>query len=83
MMIKSLYDFTKKAYHNYPSNGIERDDWLFIYFAQPVLTVDLIKWTEGCTEAIAAMEAGRSTGLMEYFEFMKELINKEVSIVRG
>jgi len=33
MMVRSLYDISKKAYHNYPSNGIERDDWLFQYFA--------------------------------------------------
>ena len=55
MMIKSLYDITRKGYFNYPKNGLERDEWLFTYFAQPVLTVDLIKWTEGCTEAIIQM----------------------------
>lgn len=49
MMIKTLYDITKKAYFNYPENGLERKDWLFAYFAQPILTVDLIKWTEDCT----------------------------------
>lgn len=83
MMVKSLYDLTKKAYVQYPSNGIERDDWLFIYFAQPVLTVDLVKWTEGCTEAIISIGEGKSTAMMEYFDFMKEMINREVSIVRG
>ena len=33
MMIKSLYDFSKKAYLKYPYNGLERDEWLFTYFA--------------------------------------------------
>jgi len=40
MMIKSLYDFTKKALDEYPSNGIERNEWLFAYSAQPVITID-------------------------------------------
>jgi hypothetical protein len=29
MMVKSLYDITKRAYQNYPTNGLERDAWLF------------------------------------------------------
>ena len=33
MMIKSLYDDTKKALDEYPSNGIERNEWLFNYAA--------------------------------------------------
>ena len=33
MMIKSLYDFTKKAYVNYPHDGLDRDAWLFGYAA--------------------------------------------------
>lgn len=31
MMIKSLYDVTQKSLLEYPSNGIERDEWLFNY----------------------------------------------------
>ena len=52
MMIVSLYDNTKVAYMKYPENPIERRDWLFGYPAQPIITVDQIKWTEGCTNAI-------------------------------
>lgn len=55
MMIKSLYDFTKKAYVNYPHDGLDRDAWLFGYAAQPILTIDLVKWTEGCQDAIMKM----------------------------
>lgn len=40
MMITSLYDFTKKALVEYPANGIERNEWLFAYAAQPVITID-------------------------------------------
>jgi dynein heavy chain len=40
MMVKSLYDITKKALVEYPENGIERNKWLFAYPAQPVLTID-------------------------------------------
>ena len=83
MMIKSLYDFTKKAYYEYPKNGLLRDQWIFNFFAQPVLTVDLIKWTEGCEKAILLFAGGRSTAMLEHSEFMKELINREVAVVRG
>ena len=33
MMNKSLYDISRKAYMNYPDNGLQRDDWLLGYFA--------------------------------------------------
>ena len=82
MLNKSLYDITRKAYRNYPENGLQRDDWLLGYFAQPVLTVDIIKWTEGCTSAILEMSEGKSHALPKYFDFMKELITVEVQIVR-
>jgi dynein heavy chain len=65
MMVQSLYDITKKSYDVYPANGLLRDNWLFTYFAQPVLTTDLIKWTEGCELAIMGIQEGRSTALME------------------
>ncbi len=48
MMILSLYDLTKKSHFEYPDNGLVRKEWLFRYPAQPILTTDLIKWTELC-----------------------------------
>jgi len=33
MMNQSLYDFTKKAFHEYPDDGTKRDKWLFKYAA--------------------------------------------------
>ena len=52
MMVKTLYDITKKSLTEYPANGIERNEWLFAYPAQPVLTVDQVVWTKGVEEAI-------------------------------
>ena len=40
MMIKSLYDSTLLSLKEYPANGIERNEWLFNYAAQPVITID-------------------------------------------
>lgn len=58
MMVKTLHSITKRAMLEYPENGLERNDWMLSYPAQPVLTVDLIKWTEGCTDAIVRMSIG-------------------------
>jgi dynein heavy chain len=53
MMIQSLYDITKNAYHTYPeTKAHERAEWLFHCAAQPILTIDMVKWTEGCEAAI-------------------------------
>jgi dynein heavy chain len=82
MMIKSLYDLTKDSLLCYPENPFERKAWLFNYAAQPILTVDLIKWTEGCTDAILKTHNGYKNGVKDYFEFMKILITKMVQIVR-
>lgn len=40
MMVKTLYDITKRSMVEYPPNALERNAWLFAYVAQPVLTVD-------------------------------------------
>ena len=84
MMFKTIYDITKLAFHEYPEDGLDRKEWLFAYPAQPVLTVDLITWTEAATKAILEVETGHNAkGLIEFFEFMKELMNRMVEIVRG
>ena len=31
MMVKTLYDLTKRSMLEYPENGIERNEWLFNY----------------------------------------------------
>ena len=82
MMIKTLYDISKAAIASYPQNPLERKDWLFNYPAQPILVVDLIKWTEGCVDAINKAYEGNSLAIAEYFDFMKDLITAEVNIVR-
>lgn len=83
MMVKTLHSITKQAFLQYPENGLERKDWLFAFPAQPILTVDLIKWTEGCTDAIMRMSLGQKNALREYNSFMKDLINRMVETVRG
>jgi dynein heavy chain len=42
MMVKTLYDITKRAYDVYPENALKRREWLFEQElpAQPILTVD-------------------------------------------
>ena len=52
MMIKYLYDYTKDAFKTCPEELAQRKDWLFRYPAQPIIVVDLIKWTTGCVTAI-------------------------------
>lgn len=83
MMVKTLHDITKNAFLNYPENGLERNHWLFQYPAQPILTVDLIKWTEECTQAIIQMQEGSTNALKQFNEFMKKQITKMVETVRG
>jgi len=56
MMFKSLYDITSKSIEMYPETGLNRKDWFFATAAQPVLTVDLVKWTDKCEEAIRDIE---------------------------
>lgn len=84
MMFKTIYDITKLAFTEYPDEPLDRREWLFAYPAQPVLTVDLIEWTESATKAIQEVETGSNPkGLLDFFNFMKELMNKMVEIVRG
>jgi len=69
MMVKSLYDSTKKAWKEYPEDPVARDKWLLSYPAQPVLTVDLIMWTKGVTEALQDIYKGiNRAALEEYLE---------------
>jgi dynein heavy chain len=70
MMCQSLYDETRLALHRYPENGIERADWLFTAPAQPILTIDMVKWTEGVESAIYEIMKGKnSSALKEFLEF--------------
>lgn len=52
MMRQSIYDVTKRAFQQYPSDGTQRDEWLFNYAAQPILTIDMVYWTAGVSRAI-------------------------------
>ena len=67
MMVKSLYDLTKKAWQEYPEDGRKRNQWLFDYPAQPVLTIDQVMWTNGCQSAISEIEKGKNKRALEEF----------------
>jgi dynein heavy chain, axonemal len=60
MMTQSLYENTRNAVACYPENGIERSQWLFHTNAQSILTVDMIKWTEGVEAAIYEIMKGKN-----------------------
>lgn len=70
-MIESLYYYTRDAFYKCPENLLERKDWLFKYPAQPVLVVDMIKWTNGCVSAIQAAQEGNREAIIVYYEKMK------------
>lgn len=83
MMVKSLYDVAKQALKEYPDDDpLNRQKWLFSYNSQNILLVDLVKWTEGVTEAVLNEEANPKKGIKSYQTFMKEMITKMVAIVR-
>jgi dynein heavy chain len=84
MMIKSLFDVTKKSLVEYPSNGIERNEWLFNYAAQPVITIDQVMWTSGVTAAIQEIMRGKNKKALEEFLVFSDLqIEKMVDLVRS
>ena len=83
MMVKSLYDVAKQALKEYPDDDpLNRQKWLFSYNSQNILLVDLVKWTEGVTEAVLNEETNPKKGIKLYQAFMKEMITKMVAIVR-
>ena len=86
MMIKTLYDETKRAKEIYPDNALKRRNWFFEQKlpAQPKLTVDQIMWTYCSTEAVLKVENGENrNGVKDYYEFMLMQIGDMVEIVRG
>jgi dynein heavy chain len=83
MMVKSLYDSAKQALLEYPNDDpLNREKWLFGYNAQNILLIDLVKWTEGVTEAVLNEEKNPKQGVAAYEAFMREMITKMVAIVR-
>lgn len=49
MMNQSLYDQSRVGFKQYPEDVTKRDEWLFNFPAQPVLTIDMVMWTFGVT----------------------------------
>lgn len=84
MMTQSLYDATKNAVNIYPSNGLERAEWLFHCGAQPILTVDMIMWTRNCESAIYEIMQGKnSQALKEFLDFSDKQLKNMIKLVRG
>ena len=65
MMCQSLYDQTKASFKTYPADVTKRDDWLFNFPAQPVLTMDMVMWTKGVTDAITEIQSGLSESALK------------------
>lgn len=83
-MNQCLYDITKKAFNKYPLDGTKRDEWLFDYPAQPVLTIDMVKWTSGVDHAIEEIQSGReTTALQSFMEFSDKQLSAMIKLVRG
>lgn len=86
MMKTTLYDWTKRALHQYPKDELNRRNWFFGMSipAQCLLVVDQIKWTFGAAAAIDNVEHERNRlAVKEYVEFLRLQINDSVGIVRG
>jgi len=86
MMRVSLLEQAKAALAAYPPGeaALERRDWFFAFPAQDIILVDQIMWTQGCTEAIMAVESGRDRdALATWLAFNKDQIENMVSLVRG
>ena len=83
MMVQTLYDITKKSFLEYPSNGLERDDWLFAYPAQSILVVDIIQWTVNCAQAIEDVQKGKNkNAVIDFSTFSRSQIGKMIDLVR-
>lgn len=83
MMVQSLYDLAKQALLEYPNDDpFNREKWLFSFNAQNILLIDLVKWTEGITDAVLNEAKDPKKGIKYFEDFMKEMINRMVAIVR-
>jgi len=51
----------------YPSNGLQRDEWLFMTAAQPILTIDMLKWTENVEIHIRQIMKGEDSNALKVF----------------
>ena len=84
MMKQSIYDVTKRAFQQYPSDGTQRDEWLFNYAAQPILTIDMVYWTAGVSHAIMEIQSGRENDALKTFRnFSERQLKAMISLVRG
>jgi dynein heavy chain, axonemal len=84
MMCQSLYDCTKTALHAYPADGTERSGWLFTTAAQPILTIDMLKWTDNVEIHIRQIMKGEDSNALKVFlEFSIKQLNNMIQLVRS
>ena len=84
MMQMSLFDNVRTAVKTYPTDVTKRDEWFFNFAAQPVLTVDMIMWTKGVTDAISEIQSGISeTALKEWQAKANQQLEAMIVLVRG
>jgi dynein heavy chain len=82
-MRHTVKDNLKEALASYPTDGINRGEWLAAWPAQSVLTADQIMWTHNAASAIRQIEAGGNPrALKEFLEFSKRQIGSMVDMVR-
>ena len=83
MMIQTLYDRTKMALSQYPADGTQRDEWLFSFCAQPILTIDMVTWTANATQAIETVGGGTDAqALAKFLQFSDKQLNNMINLVR-
>lgn len=73
-----------KLIETYPTDGRQRNEWLFSGAAQSILAVDQIMWTQGAQNAIQQIEnQTNKNALKEFLQFSNEQINAMVALIRG
>lgn len=82
MMRKTLYDIAVRARLEYPEDGRQRDDWLFLACAQCTIVVDQMKWTENVTAAIMDIQKGKNkAALEEFLDFSNQQLAAMIALV--
>mmetsp|Transcript_44767 Transcript_44767/g.87731 ORF Transcript_44767/g.87731 Transcript_44767/m.87731 type:complete len:3997 (-) Transcript_44767:184-12174(-) len=83
-MQQTMRSCNKACLEDYPTNGLERTEWLFKWPVQPVLCIDMIMWTKNAHEALENIENGSNPNAMkDFMVFSRKQINGMVEVVRG
>ena len=85
MMRTTLYDISKACLAAYPSyeEARNRDEWLFGYPAQPIISVDQIMWSTNVERCIREVGNGDRDAMQRFLDYSIEQIETMVALVRG